>query len=65
MMPNAAQGCRPARGTRFFVLGSGQGGEGSAGFFFANLGEVKIDHGGLKGGVAEVGSDLAYAGACF
>lgn len=45
------------------LLDAGQGGEGGAGLGLADLGEVKIDEGGLEGGVAEVGGDLAQAGA--
>lgn len=46
-----------------WLLDSGQCGEGGASLGLADLGEVEIDEGGLEGGVAEVGGDLAQAGA--
>ena len=52
-------------GTVFPPLDSGQGGEGDPGLFLAHFGEMEVNHGGLEGGVAEVGGDLAHAGACL
>jgi hypothetical protein len=46
-----------------WLLDSGQGAQGVAGLGLADLGEVEIDEGGLEGGVAEVGGDLAQTGA--
>lgn len=37
-----------------FPLNSGQGGEGSSGFFITHFGEVEINHGWFKAGVTQV-----------